>query len=77
MCQHETVNHSMEFIDSTTGAHTQSIELLEIKLKCMRGYHASELPSYLDEFMWRERFGTTAAAAYRSIMVDIAAFNPV
>jgi nitrate/nitrite transporter NarK len=43
----------------------------------MRGCLASELPSYLDEFMWRERFGTTAGAAFRSIMADIAAFYPV
>ena len=74
MSAHETVNHSIEFVDSTTGAHTQSIE---IKLKGMRGCHASELPSYIDEFMWRERFGTTAPAAYRSIMAEIVAFNPV
>ena len=78
---HETVNHSIEFVDFTTGAHTQNIESYwnrsKIKLKRMRGCHASELPSYLDEFMWRERFGTTAAAAYRSIMADIAAFYPV
>ena len=75
---HETVNHSIEFVDSTTGTHTQNIESYwnrsKIKLKRMRGCHATELPSYLDEFMWRERFGTTAGAAFRSIM---AAFYPV
>jgi hypothetical protein len=26
----------------------------------MKGVHAQQLPSYLDEFMWRERFGRTA-----------------
>ena len=78
---HETINHSIEFVDSTTGVHTQNIESYwnrsKVKLKCMRGCHASELPSYLDEFMWRARYGTTAGADYRSIMADIAAFYPV
>lgn len=78
---HETVNHSIEFVNSTTGTHTQSIESYwnrsKLKLKRMRGCHATELPSYLDEFMWRERHGTTAGAAFTSIMADIAAFYPV
>ena len=43
----------------------------------MRRCHATELPSYLDEFMWRERYGKTAGEAFRSIMADIAAFYPV
>lgn len=70
-----TVNHSIE---SCHGVHTQNIESYwnrsKIKLKQMRGCHASELASYLDEFMWWERYGTTAGAAYRSITADIAAF---
>ena len=54
---HETVNHS-HFVDPTTGVHTQHIEsywkTVKGKLKHMRGCHATQLPSYLDEFMWRE-----------------------
>ena len=25
----------------------------------MKGCHATEMPSYLDKFMWKERFGKT------------------
>ena len=59
VAQHQTVNHSVEFIDRQTGVHTQNIESywnrVKIKLKRMRGCHSTQLPSYLDEFMWRER----------------------
>lgn len=59
VAQHDTVNHSVEFIDRQTGVHTQNIESywnrVKIKLKRMRGCHSTQLPSYLDEFMWRER----------------------
>ena len=75
---HETVNHSIEFVNSTTGAHTQHVESYwnrcKTKLKRMRGCRATELPSYMDEFMWRERFGKTAGEAFRNIM---ATFYPV
>ena len=55
---HRTVNHSVEFVNSVTGAHTQNVESYwnraKIKLKRMRGCHEPELTGYLDEFMWRE-----------------------
>ena len=37
----------------------------------------NQLPSYLDEFMWRERYGTTGNQALQSLMTDIAAQYPV
>ena len=43
----------------------------------MKGCHASELAGYLDEFMWRERYGKTAREAYFNICGDIAAQYPV
>ena len=56
---HRTVNHSVEFV-SPSGVHTQNVESYwnrsKMKLKRMRGCAAKEVPSYLDEFMWRERF---------------------
>ena len=73
---HGTVNHSVTFVDPTTGVHTQNVESywcrVKTKLKRMRGCHAHQLPSYLDEFMWRERYGKTAPDALENIMRDIA-----
>ena len=74
---YQTVNHSIEFVNSTTGVHTQNIESywnrVKIKIKRMRGCHDQMMSSYLDEFMWRERHGRTAAsAALHSLCRDIA-----
>ena len=42
------VNHSIEFVNSTTGVHTK---LYWNREKRIKGCHATELASYLDEFM--------------------------
>ena len=77
---HRTVNHSVEFV-SPSGVHTQNVESYwnrsKMKLKRMRGCAAKEVPSYLDEFMWRERFGKTSREAMDSIIRDIAQQYPV
>ena len=61
--QHQTVNHSVEFVNSATGVHTQNIESywnrVKKRFKTMKGVHSHQLPSYLDEFMWKERYGAT------------------
>ena len=72
---HSTVNHSIEFV-TASGVHTNHIESYwnraKIKLKRMRGCHRSQLPSYLDEFMWRERYGKKADDVLTNIYRDIA-----
>ena len=77
---HGVVNHSIEFINRT-GVHTQNVESywnrVEIKLKRLRGCHENQLPSYLDEYMYRERFGNTATQLFNSIMSDFATQYPV
>ena len=76
VASHSTVNHSIEFVDPVTGTHTQNVESywnrVKIQFKKMKGCHESQLPSYLDEFMWRERFGCTASSALDSIVDHIA-----
>ena len=72
------VNHSINFVEPTTGVHTQNVESywhrVKTKLKRMKGCLGDQLPSYLDEFMWRERHGTSALLALQNIMRDI--FQP-
>lgn len=79
--RHRTVNHSLHFKDPATGVHTNHIESywdrIKTKIKRMKGCHRHQLPSYLDEFMWRERHGVTARQAFDSICRDIALKYPV
>ena len=73
--QHHTVNHSVEFVSRTTDVHTQNIESywnrVKKRFKSMKGVHSHQLASYLDEFMWRERYGTSSQQAFDSILLDI------
>ena len=77
---HSTVNHSIEFT-TPTGVHTNHIESYwnraKVKLKRMRGCHRSQLPSYLDEFMWRERYGKKNDDVLDNLYRDIALWFPV
>ena len=81
VASHGTVNHSLHFVDPVTGVHTQNIESYwnraKLKLKRMKGCHADQLPSYLDEFMWRERFGETSRNAWNNIILHISQQCPV
>ena len=56
-----SVNHSEYFVDPETGVHTQAIESYwgrkKRYFKNMNGTQAHMLPSYLDQFMWEDRFG--------------------
>lgn len=81
VAQHSTVNHSITFVDPTTGTHTQNVESywnrVKTKFKRMKGVHEEMLPSYLDEFMWRERHGQTTRKALFNLIRDIALRYPV
>ena len=69
---HRTVNHSLNFVDPQSGVHTQTIESYWNKhkshLKTMRGCRRDFLHSYLQEFMWRDRF---FANAFENICIHI------
>lgn len=73
--QHLTVNHSLHFIDPTTGADTQRIESLwsaaKSKLKRIRGTSRDMLPTYLVEFLWRRKFGKNA---FDNIVAHLSSF---
>ena len=57
---HLQVNHTYNFIDPQTGAHTQNIENswknTKQRNKRQHGTHRTMLDSYLCEWMWRQRF---------------------
>ena len=57
--QHDTVNHSLRFVDPVTGCHTNNIEATwnacKAKFKARFGVTREGLPSYMDEFLWRRR----------------------
>ena len=58
---HHIVNHSENFVDPTTGAHTHTIEStwghVKSKYKKMHGTSRDLFPTYLIEHIWRRRHG--------------------
>ena len=68
---HCTVNHSIEFVIPTREPHRINWNRVKTKIKRMRGCHRSQLPSYINKFMWRERYGTTRDDVLTSIYRDI------
>jgi hypothetical protein len=76
----ETVNHSVNFVDPSTGVHTQSIESYwtktKYKFKVMKGVRSNALPSYLDERMWRDRWRTTTKDAFYNLCRHISEQYP-
>ena len=78
---HEVVNHSLHFVDPTTGVNTQTVESywnrIKRKFKRMMGVSSRQLALHLDEFMWRERYGKTAGEAFTNVCADISRQYPV
>ena len=70
---HCVVVHEHHFVDPATGVHTNNVEnywqRCKRKLKHMYGTNYSLLPSYLDEFMWNERFGRTFFERWRNTLL--------
>lgn len=77
---HQTVNHSINFVDPVTGANTQRIErswkAAKERNKRQNGTHRHMLDSYLCEFMWRNRVKVLLLNAFETILQDIVNFWP-
>ena len=75
---HQTVNHSLNFVDPQTGAHTQTVERMwgvaKQRNKKQCGTHRELLDSYLCEFMWRKRIH--GQDVFETILQHIADFWP-
>ncbi|KFD61561.1 hypothetical protein M514_26249 [Trichuris suis] len=76
---HLRVNHSVNFVDRATGAHTQSVESLWAqamrgnKRRC--GTRRSAFPSHLCEFTWRKRLAASDDA-FDAILAEIVRLHP-
>lgn len=77
---HLTVNHSHNFVDPITGAHTQKIERswksAKERNKRHNGTHRQMLDSYMCEYMWRSRVKARSINAFDTILADIVIFWP-
>ena len=76
--QHNTVNHSLTFVDPVTGAHTQNVEShwrhAKQRSKTQYGTHRTMVDSYMCEWMWRQR--NKGQDLFIEILTDIAAHYP-
>ncbi len=74
--RHLTVNHSTNFVDPITHACTNSVEgrwkHVKRKLGAVNGSSTELLSGYLDEYLWRERYGKNGPTAFDNILLHIA-----
>jgi hypothetical protein len=76
---HKSVNHSLWFKDPVSGVHTNNVEAywcsIKKRFKMLNGTSRALTASYLDEHMYRERYGRTYSDMFNSIMQDIGALG--
>jgi transposase-like protein len=77
---HLTVNHSEEFM-SAEGCCTNGIEglwgLAKLRIKKMKGVLPCRSPIYLDEFMYRYRFGHSNGDVFFQLIDDVSRFSTI
>jgi transposase-like protein len=80
MYTHHTVNHSVNFVDPVTGAHTQMVERMWGGCKGMmrqqKTMHSRLFDTYLQEFMWRKQFDGFGQNAFCNIIQHISQQYP-
>jgi len=79
---HQTVNHSQNFVDPTTGVSTNAVEAYWGRLKRWLRRHgvmnSTLLQSHIDEFMWRDVYcNGTVKEAFQSFIRHIKAKYPL
>ena len=77
---HNTVNHSVNFVDPATGAHTQTVESMWSACKRMmreeKTMHSSLFDTYLPEFMWRRKSDSFRSDSFSNIITHISEQYP-
>ena len=77
---HNTVNHTLGFVNPYNGAHTQPVERYwckaKMKLKAMKGIKRQWLAEYLDEFIWSEYYGRYGPDTMNNVLDHISEFYP-
>ncbi len=77
--RHLTVNHSRYFVDPVTRACTNGVENMWMRAKkkihASNGSRAPLIPGYLEEFLWRQKYGKTGQDAFESILRDMACWR--
>lgn len=72
---HKTVNHSKNFKDPVSGVCTNYVEGYWSKLKRylrqLSAMSSSFLPEYIDQFMWKEIYGSTAPQRFSNLVQHI------
>jgi len=70
---HKTVNHSENFVDPETGAHTQNIESSWrwMRRHLSRGAHQENIAEHLCEFLWRRRVRKLNEDPFKQLIIDI------
>lgn len=78
--QHLKVNHSLNFKDPETGAHTNGIEGLWAHAKGnipTAGRKAEHIPLYLAEFQWKKFAAKPNTARFEELLFEIARQHPL
>jgi transposase-like protein len=78
---HKTVNHSQNFVDPESKAHTNNVEAywssVKRKFKILNGTSRAMTASYLDEHMYLQKYGGSSELAFRNILLHIAEYSLV
>ena len=78
---HTCVTHKKHFVDPISRTHTNHVEGFwkhaKEKNKQMCGTTEELLPSYLDEFQWRQLYGKKEVEAFENTLHQISTYYPV
>jgi len=78
---HEVVNHNENFVDPTTGVHTDNVKSRWAACKAMLKHcfsvHHQYLPDYLDEHVWRSRHLHNGMIIFHHIIAAICVQYPL